>query len=313
MDKRISEEVPADPLGDEFKGYVLKITGGFDKQGFAMKQGVLLNHRTRLLLDGNSGHYYPSRHGERRRKSVRGCITGPDLSVVNLVITKRGPADLPKLTTPESNKPSIRGPKRASNIRKLWGLAKEDDVRRFVPKRKIAGKDGKKDKFKSPKIQRLVTPVRLQRKRRALALKKRRFEKNKTQAAEYATTLNQLRSAKRAELISKKRERASERKSVKAATPAAPAAKSEKKDKKTATTAAPAKQAPKKDAPAKQAPKAAAPKKDAPAKQAPKAAAPKKDAAPAKPAAPKKDAAPAKEQKKAPAKKEAAPKKEQKK
>ena len=52
-DKRISEEVPADSLGDEFKGYVFKITGGFDKQGFAMKQGVLLNHRTRLLLDGS--------------------------------------------------------------------------------------------------------------------------------------------------------------------------------------------------------------------------------------------------------------------
>lgn len=52
-DKRISEEVAADALGDEFKGYVLKITGGHDKQGFGMKQGVLLNHRTRLLLDGS--------------------------------------------------------------------------------------------------------------------------------------------------------------------------------------------------------------------------------------------------------------------
>jgi ribosomal protein S6E (S10) len=52
-EKRISEEVAADALGDEFKGYVVKITGGHDKQGFGMKQGVLLNHRTRLLLDGS--------------------------------------------------------------------------------------------------------------------------------------------------------------------------------------------------------------------------------------------------------------------
>ena len=35
---------------DEFKGYVFKITGGHDKQGFAMKQGVLTRERVRLLL-----------------------------------------------------------------------------------------------------------------------------------------------------------------------------------------------------------------------------------------------------------------------
>jgi UPF0716 family protein affecting phage T7 exclusion len=30
------------------------------------------------------------RDGERRRKSVRGCIVSPDLSVLNLVIVKQG-------------------------------------------------------------------------------------------------------------------------------------------------------------------------------------------------------------------------------
>jgi ribosomal protein S6E (S10) len=34
----------------EFKGYVFKIMGGCDKQGFPMKQGVLTNGRVRLLL-----------------------------------------------------------------------------------------------------------------------------------------------------------------------------------------------------------------------------------------------------------------------
>jgi len=34
----------------EFKGYVFKITGGCDKQGFPMKQGVLTPGRVRLLL-----------------------------------------------------------------------------------------------------------------------------------------------------------------------------------------------------------------------------------------------------------------------
>jgi small subunit ribosomal protein S6e len=49
-DKRISQEVEGDALGDQFKGYIFKITGGNDKQGFPMKQGVLVNHRVRLLL-----------------------------------------------------------------------------------------------------------------------------------------------------------------------------------------------------------------------------------------------------------------------
>jgi small subunit ribosomal protein S6e len=39
-EKRISQEVEGDPLGEEFKGYVFRITGGNDKQGFPMLQGT---------------------------------------------------------------------------------------------------------------------------------------------------------------------------------------------------------------------------------------------------------------------------------
>uniref|UniRef100_A0A672I6C1 Small ribosomal subunit protein eS6 n=1 Tax=Salarias fasciatus TaxID=181472 RepID=A0A672I6C1_SALFA len=38
-EKRMATEVAADPLGDEWKGYVVRISGGNDKQGFPMKQG----------------------------------------------------------------------------------------------------------------------------------------------------------------------------------------------------------------------------------------------------------------------------------
>ncbi|KAJ6405144.1 hypothetical protein OIU84_013173 [Salix udensis] len=50
FDKRISQEVIGDALGEEFKGYVFTIKGGCDKQGFPMKQGVLTPGRVRLLL-----------------------------------------------------------------------------------------------------------------------------------------------------------------------------------------------------------------------------------------------------------------------
>jgi small subunit ribosomal protein S6e len=245
-DKRISEEVAADPLGDEFKGYVFKITGGFDKQGFAMKQGILLNHRVRLLMNGKSGHYHPKRDGCRKRKSIRGCITGTDISTVNVVIVKRGPADLPKLTDKDSDRPSTRGPKRANHIRKVWGLKKKDDVRPYVVKRKIPGKDGKKDKFKSPKIQRLITPALRHRTARAVTLKKRRHEKSLKEASDYAALLTSLREKKRSALLSKKRELKStaERKSETPKPAAAKPAKDEKKAKVAATKGKAAAKAP---------------------------------------------------------------------
>lgn len=39
-----------DTLGDEWKGYVLRITGGNDKQGFPMKQGVLSNGKALNII-----------------------------------------------------------------------------------------------------------------------------------------------------------------------------------------------------------------------------------------------------------------------
>jgi small subunit ribosomal protein S6e len=46
-EKRIGAEVEADHLGDEWKGYVFRVAGGNDKQGFPMKQGVLTNSKYR--------------------------------------------------------------------------------------------------------------------------------------------------------------------------------------------------------------------------------------------------------------------------
>ena len=53
----------------------------------------------------------------------------------------------------------------AESIPPSCGLNKARiDVRKYVIKRTIK-KEGKKDKVRSPKIQRLITPQRLQRKR----------------------------------------------------------------------------------------------------------------------------------------------------
>ncbi|KAJ2740597.1 40S ribosomal protein S6, partial [Coemansia sp. BCRC 34301] len=187
-DKRISAEVPGDSVGDEFKGYVFRITGGNDKQGFPMKQGVLTEGRRRLLLSEGHSCYRPRRTGERRRKSVRGCIVNSDLSVLSLVVVKQGEAEIPGLT--DGSVPKRLGPKRANNIRKLFNLTKEDDVRKFVIRREVTPKNPEKKPYtKAPKIQRLVTPRTLMHKRRIVTLQRRQQEKSKEAAAEYAQLL----------------------------------------------------------------------------------------------------------------------------
>jgi len=181
-EKRISHEIEGENIGDEFKGYIFRISGGNDKQGLPMLQGVLTSQRVRLLFSKGMPCFRPRKRGERKRKSVRGCIVSGDLSVVSLVIVKKGDNDIAGLT--DEVKPRRLGPKRASKIRKLFNLDKKDDVRQYVIRRQIV-KEGKKPTTKAPKIQRLVTPQRLQRKRERKAVKKQRYEKSRAEAEVY--------------------------------------------------------------------------------------------------------------------------------
>ncbi|KAJ3394469.1 40S ribosomal protein S6 [Entophlyctis sp. JEL0112] len=197
----MAQEVKADGLGDEFKGYVFRITGGNDKQGFPMKQGVLRPGRASLLLSKGHSCYRIRRTGERKRKTVRGCIVASDIAALSLVLVKQGENDIPGLT--DASVPKRLGPKRASKIRKLFSLSKEDDVRKYVIRREVQPKkEGKKPYTKAPKIQRLVTPITLQRRRARFALKKKAAETAREQAADYAKLLAQRvkeRKEKRAE------------------------------------------------------------------------------------------------------------------
>merc|ERR1711957_1158464 len=204
-DKRMSTEVPGDSLGDEFKGYVMRVTGGNDKQGFPMKQGILCNNRVKLLFKKGMSCYRERRAGCRKRKSVRGCIVGPDLAVMSLVIAKKGPEDIPGLT--DDQKPRRLGPKRASNIRKLFNLEKGDDVKKFVVRRQI----GDKKKMKAPKIQRLVTRAMLQRKRHLRSVTRTKMVVAKKLKTEYQKRVSEYRQEQKelraSEVAKKKKEK----------------------------------------------------------------------------------------------------------
>lgn len=78
------------------------------------------------------------------------------------------------------------GPKRASKIRKLWGLEKADNVCDYVVRREV--KEGSKN-TKACKIQRLVTKARIQRKRRVNNDIAKKVRKNRENKAAYVKTL----------------------------------------------------------------------------------------------------------------------------
>ncbi|XP_040193036.1 40S ribosomal protein S6-like [Rana temporaria] len=178
-EKHMAAEVSADPLGGEWKGYVVRISGGSDKQGFPMKQGVLAHGPVCLPLSKGHSCYCPRGTCECKRKSVRGCIVDASLSVLNLVIVRKGGKDISCLT--DNTFHHHLGPKRASRICKLFNLSKNADVHHYVVRKHLV-----KARTKAPKIQRLVTLRVLQHKCRHITLKKQHTQKNKEEASEYA-------------------------------------------------------------------------------------------------------------------------------
>lgn len=55
--------------------------------------------------------------------------------LIELILSSSGEKDIPGLT--DTTVPRRLGPKRASKIRKLFNLAKEDDVRQYVVRRPL--------------------------------------------------------------------------------------------------------------------------------------------------------------------------------
>jgi small subunit ribosomal protein S6e len=189
-EKNIKSEINVSDLGPEWEGYVLKINGGQDKQGFPMKPGVLTNRRVKLLLNkGTIGcKGYDMKKGERRRKSVRGCIVSPEIGLLNVSIIKEG-KEIPGLSNDKKKNAFLS--KRASKIRKFYALTKEDDLKKYIVKESICANSNQKE-VKYPKIQRLITPLWIQRKRFRISKKKNKFIKTKNQLIEYGKFLNKI-------------------------------------------------------------------------------------------------------------------------
>lgn len=191
----MGQEIEGEVMGEDYKGYTFKITGGNDLQGFAMKQGIMKNGRARILFKKAGSLFNPKRTGYRRRRSVRGCITGPDLGVIALKIMKKGDKEIEGCTDKDIGSRLFK--KRKNNIAAVFGLdKKKDDVRKYVARREV--KRGDKTHYKAPKIQRLITDKRLRRKKVMKREKLDRYRTSKEAAAKYEKLISQYVKEKKA-------------------------------------------------------------------------------------------------------------------
>ena len=214
IDKKIGDEIDGSIISEVFEGYKFKITGGFDKDGFAMKNGILSQAKKKVLLTKGcslfrfrKGYH---RTGIRIRRLVRGCIVSHDIKNLHLKIIKKGPKEIEGLTTEKDAQPKRLGPKRATRILKEFGLystyqeKKKDKEQRknlrfmitkFAPKREVKTKNGK-TYVKRPKIQRLITPDRLRRKRLLKKFHEERKAKAKKEEEDYRALIKKIFSKK---------------------------------------------------------------------------------------------------------------------
>ncbi|KEG11975.1 40S ribosomal protein S6 [Trypanosoma grayi] len=195
-DYRLGNEVDGSIFGNEFKGYTFKLRGGSDKDGFPMVQGVMASSRVSLLVKRGAVGFNTFRgyQGERRRKSLRGCVLASDIALLNVTIEKVGDQPIEGVT--DVSLPRRLGPKRANNIRKLFGLSRDDDVRKYVVRRKVT-KEGKKDRFKAPKIQRLITSTIRARRAKKVKVAIEKVRKSAEERREYLRLIGSRRRAAR--------------------------------------------------------------------------------------------------------------------
>ena len=92
--KNIGDAVSGDVVG--LAGYTLKITGGTDKDGFAMRGDLPGPARRKILIAGGVG-YKPKAEGVKKRKSMRGREISSDVAQINTVVVEYGQKPLSEI------------------------------------------------------------------------------------------------------------------------------------------------------------------------------------------------------------------------
>ncbi len=105
--KKIGEEV--DGIFISLPGYKLQITGGTDKDGFAMRSDLPGMIRRKLLLSKGKC-YKPDDRGKRHKKSVRGNTINQDIVQINMKVTKHSSKAIEDLLGAQEKKKEDKKP-----------------------------------------------------------------------------------------------------------------------------------------------------------------------------------------------------------
>jgi small subunit ribosomal protein S6e len=183
-----------------------------------------LNWFQLLRLGGTT--FKPRRTGERKRKSVRGCITGPDLAVIALRVVVKGEQELegkkkdqPVVITGKDHANRL-GKKRRNRIIKFYALDKKDDITKYVVRRTyektnkegeaVLRKNGDKTFYKAPKVQRMITETKLRRKKVARRNVIDNIKNSQKKAVDYEKLLKEYFAEKKEVKNTSKEKQASE-------------------------------------------------------------------------------------------------------
>jgi len=85
--RSLGETIDGSPLG--IAQSHLRITGGCDKNGIPMRPDVHGGVKKYIVLSAGPG-FKPTRHGERRRKLIRGRTITDETYQINFTVSKQG-------------------------------------------------------------------------------------------------------------------------------------------------------------------------------------------------------------------------------
>lgn len=100
--KKIGDEVDGMFLG--LPGYKVSITGGSDKDGFAMRPEIASATRKRLLVSSSIGYRPRDYPGKRKKITLRGNEVSPEIVQINTKITTHGPKPVGELVEAQAAK-----------------------------------------------------------------------------------------------------------------------------------------------------------------------------------------------------------------
>jgi small subunit ribosomal protein S6e len=100
--KKIGDEVDGMFLG--LPGYKVKITGGSDKDGFAMRPEIHSAARKSLLVSTGVGYRPKDYPGKRQKVTLRGAEVSPEIVQINTKVVTHGPKPIGDLVQAPAKK-----------------------------------------------------------------------------------------------------------------------------------------------------------------------------------------------------------------